>query len=57
MNKKVEQQPQSIEAECSVLGSIVLKGEEIFDRVIPWIRDDSAFYSSDNKIIWEAILL
>jgi len=55
MDKEIKEQPQSIEAECSVLGSIVLKGEEIFDKVIPWIRDDSAFYSSDNKIIWAAI--
>ena len=55
MDKQVEQPPQSIEAESSVLGAIVLKGEEIFDRVVPWIRDNSAFYSNDNKIIWEAI--
>ena len=55
MDKEVKEQPQSLEAESSVLGSIILKGEEIFDQVMPWIRDDSAFYSNDNKLIWQAI--
>tara|TARA_R110000824_G_scaffold71882_2_gene183844 strand:+ start:107 stop:1459 length:1353 start_codon:yes stop_codon:yes gene_type:complete len=52
---EIKEQPKSEEAEASVLGAIILKGEEIFDRVVPWIRDDSAFYSNDNKLIWQTI--
>ena len=39
---EIKEQPKSEEAEASVLGAIIL-------------RDDSAFYSNDNKLIWQTI--
>ena len=55
MKEKLEEMPSSKEAENSVLGAILLEGEESFDKVSPWIRSDDAFYFDDNKKIWEAI--
>ena len=55
MKEKLEEMPSSKDAENSVLGAILLEGEESFDRVSPWIRSNDAFYFDDNKKIWEAI--
>lgn len=55
MKEKLEEMPSSKEAENSVLGAILLEGEESFDKVSPWIRSDDAFYFDDNKKIWKAI--
>jgi replicative DNA helicase len=55
MKEKLEEMPSSKEAENSVLGAILLEGEESFDKVCPWIRSNDAFYFDDNKKIWEAI--
>ena len=55
MKKEIEAMPVSREAENSILGCILLNGEESFDRVLPWIRSDEAFYTNDNKKIWKAI--
>jgi len=55
MDDKVKTQPSNKEAEDSILGSIMLEGDTIFDKVVPWIKDDSAFYFDDNRTIWKAI--
>jgi len=55
MENKIKEMPSSQEAENSVLGCILLDGEQSFDKVIPWIRNDNAFYTTDNKKIWKAI--
>ena len=55
MKEKLEEMPSSKEAENSVLGAILLEGEESFDRASPWIRSNDAFYFDDNKKIWKAI--
>tara|TARA_R100001530_G_scaffold58498_2_gene42485 strand:+ start:715 stop:2067 length:1353 start_codon:yes stop_codon:yes gene_type:complete len=55
MKEKLEEMPSSKEAENSVLGAILLEGEESFDKVSPWIRSNDAFYFDDNKKIWKAI--
>ena len=55
MKEKLEEMPSSKEAENSVLGAILLEGEESFDKVSPLIRSDDAFYFDDNKKIWKAI--
>ena len=44
--------PKSFDAEESLLGAILLKGRAVYEKVSPWIRVDEAFYSSDNKKIW-----
>ena len=55
MKEKLEEMPSSKDAENSVLGAILLEGEESFDKVSPWIRSNDAFYFDDNKKIWKAI--
>ena len=55
MKEKLGEMPSSKEAENSVLGAILLEGEESFDKVSPWIRSNDAFYFDDNKKIWKAI--
>ena len=48
-------QPKSYEAEESLLGSILLEGKSIYEKVSPWIRVNDAFYNPENKIIWNVI--
>ena len=47
--------PKSYDAEESLLGAILLEGKSIYEKVSPWIRVDEAFYSDDNKMIWNII--
>ena len=44
--------PSSKDAEESVLGSILLDGVSVYEKVAAWIRDEDAFYYKDNKLIW-----
>ena len=46
--------PQSLEAEEAVVGSVLLKGNDVFSKCNGWIRDSEAFYNYDLKTIWEA---
>ena len=48
--------PKSFDAEESLLGAILLKGRAVYEKVSPWITVDEAFYSSDNKKIWNTIV-
>ena len=48
--------PHSQEAEEAVLGSILKDGNEIVSNVLGWVRESEAFYGSDTKILWEAIV-
>ena len=32
-----------------------MDGEDCFDKALPWIRNDDAFYIDNNKKIWQAI--
>ena len=43
--------PSSRDAEESVLGSILRDGVSIYEKVSAWIRDEEAFYYTDNRII------
>ena len=47
--------PKSYDAEESLLGSILLKGKSIYEKVSPWIREEDAFYNADNKMIWNVM--
>ena len=40
--------PSSKDAEHAALGAILLEGEEVYEKVKAWIRDDNAFYYIDN---------
>ena len=47
--------PSSKDAEESVLGSILLDGVSVYEKVAAWIRNEEAFYYKDNRLIWKAI--
>tara|TARA_R100001224_G_C3909725_1_gene111505 strand:+ start:175 stop:537 length:363 start_codon:yes stop_codon:yes gene_type:complete len=49
--------PHSLEAEEAVIGSILLKGNEIYTKCNGWIRDSDAFYNGDLKTIWKAFTI
>ena len=55
MEKQIGEMPSSADAENSVLGCILMDGEDCFDKALPWIRNDDAFYVDNNKKIWKAI--
>ena len=48
--------PHSNEAEQALLGCIIQGGEREQEIAMAWIRDDSAFYATDNKNIWKSIM-
>ena len=47
--------PSSKEAEKAALGAIMLSGNEVYEKVKAWIRNDNAFYYLDNKRIWNSM--
>ena len=49
--------PKNYDAEESLLGCVLLKGKEIYERVSPWIRVSEAFHSKENKRIWETVVV
>ena len=53
---ELESMPFNEEAENSILGSILIDGEKSFNKIQPWIRSNKAFYSLNNKYIWNLIL-
>ena len=53
-NSNIKASPCSKEAEEAVLGAILLDAS-VYDRVVPWIKRDSAFYFKDNEFIWKSI--
>ena len=55
MEKQIGEMPSSADAENSVLGCLLMDGEDGFDKALPWIRNDDAFYIDNNKKIWQAI--
>ena len=55
METQIGEMPSSADAENSVLGCILMDGEDCFDKALPWIRNDDAFYVDNNKKIWKAI--
>ena len=54
---EVKPSPNSYNAEESLLGCVLSKGKELYERVAPWIRVNEAFYSIENKRIWETIVV
>jgi len=47
--------PHSNEAEQALLGCIIQGGEREQEIAMAWIRDDNAFYATDNKNIWKSM--
>ena len=53
-DQDVKVPPSSGEAEQALLGCIITGGEREQEIGLAWIRDENAFYTEDNKIIWKA---
>ena len=55
-NKKneVKLMPSSDEAERALLSCLIDGSEREYEIAMAWIREDSAFYYTDNKVIWKA---
>ena len=46
--------PSAVDAEESVLGTVLLKGIQIYEKVLPWIKDEEVFYGENHQEIWKA---
>ena len=55
MAKELKISPSSQEAEEALLGCIIQGGEKEQEIAMAWIRDNNAFYITDNRIIWESM--
>ena len=55
MNKEIKAMPSASEAEQALLGCIVQGGEREQEIAMAWIRDNDAFYTLENKQLWEAM--
>ena len=55
MGKEIQILPSAQEAEQALLGCIIQGGEREQEVAMAWIRDDNAFYTTDNRIIWESM--
>ena len=55
MAKELKISPSSQEAEEALLGCIIQGGEKEQEIAMAWIRDNDAFYITDNRIIWESM--
>ena len=52
---KIKELPSSSEAEQALLGCIIQGGEREQEIAMAWIRDNNAFYTTDNKHIWKSM--
>jgi len=55
MEKEVKQLPSASEAEQALLGCVIQGGEREQEIAMAWIRDNKAFYTIDNRNIWESM--
>jgi len=53
--EQIKAMPSSSEAEEALLGCTILGGDKEIEISLAWIRDDNAFYDTNNKNIWIAI--
>tara|TARA_Y100000310_G_scaffold75272_1_gene71569 strand:+ start:215 stop:1513 length:1299 start_codon:yes stop_codon:yes gene_type:complete len=52
---ELKMSPSNKDAEKATLGAIMTGGNEIFEKVKAWIREDNAFYYLDNKKLWQSM--
>ena len=50
----LEPMPKNEEAEIALLGSILLEGDEIFEKAKSVIKDADAFYTSKHQELWKS---
>ena len=53
-NNEIKLMPSSEDAEKALLSCLLDGGEREHEIAMAWIREDEAFYYTDNKIIWKA---
>jgi len=53
-NNEVKLMPSSEEAEKALLACMIEGGSREHEIAMAWIREEEAFYYSDNKLIWKA---
>tara|TARA_R100000656_G_scaffold72820_1_gene54303 strand:+ start:6067 stop:7392 length:1326 start_codon:yes stop_codon:yes gene_type:complete len=54
-NGEIKALPSSEEAEQALLGCMIEGDDREHEIGMAWIREDDAFYYSDNRLIWKAI--
>ena len=52
---ELKMSPSNKDAEKAALGAIMTGGNEVFEKVKAWIREDNAFYYLDNKKLWHSM--
>ena len=55
MAKELKITPSAQDAEEALLGYIIEGGEREQEIAMAWIRNNNAFYNTDNKMIWESM--
>ena len=55
MAKEINAAPSALEAEQALLGCILEGGEREQEIAMAWIRDNNAFYTIENRQIWESM--
>ena len=53
-NNEIKVMPNSAEAEQALLKCMLEGGDREHEIAMAWIREDEAFYYTDNKILWKA---
>ena len=53
-NNEIKVMPNSEEAEQALLKCMLEGGDREHEIAMAWIREDEAFYYTDNKILWKA---
>jgi len=50
----LEPMPKNEEAEIALLGSILLQGDEVFEKTKSVVKDHKAFYTSKHQELWKS---
>lgn len=53
-NNIMQTLPNAIDAEESVIGTILVHGAEAYEKVQPWIKNTEVFYKSIHQELWKA---
>ena len=51
----ISQLPNAIDAEESVIGTILLHGTDVYEEVQPWIKSEEVFYKDIHQELWKAL--
>lgn len=57
INGNMKMLPSAVDAEESVLGIVLLNGTVMYEKVLPWIKDEKVFYGEDHQNIWKSCMV